>query len=117
MKKQLSLLSLTSITASLLLPGLVLASGYTLNNPLGSASSPSEVVANIIAFVIGLIGIIALVMFIYGGFVILTAHGNADQFKKGTHTLVYAILGMVVVLTSYSVLSYIFTNIFNFSNS
>lgn len=91
------------------------ATTYTLPNPFGPTQSPAEVVVNIINFALGLVGILALVMFIYGGFVILTAHGNADQFKKGTHTLLYAVIGIAVVLTSYSVLSYLFTNVFNFT--
>lgn len=91
------------------------ATTYTLPNPFGSTQSIPEIIVNIINFALGLIGIVALVMFIYGGFVILTAHGNADQFKKGTHTLLYAVIGIAVVLTSYSVLSYLFTNVFNFT--
>lgn len=93
------------------------ATTYTLPNPFGSTQSPAEVVVNIINFSLGIIGILALVMFIYGGFVILTAHGNADQFKKGTHTLMYAVIGMVVILTSYSVLEYLFENVFNFTTT
>lgn len=88
---------------------------YTLPNPFGSIDSPAEILVNVIEFALGLVGLLALVMFIYGGFVILTAHGNADQFKKGTHALLYAVIGMVVVLTSYSVLNYIFTNIYGFT--
>ncbi|MEK7540027.1 MAG: hypothetical protein AAB558_02160 [Patescibacteria group bacterium] len=108
---------LTSASLAAVLPMLARAATttYTLPNPFGSAQSPAEVVVNVIEFALGLIGLLALVMFIYGGFVILTAHGNADQFKKGTHTLLYAVLGMAVILTSYSVLNYIFTNIYGFT--
>lgn len=108
------------LLASLSLPFAVQAdtTSYILNNPFGSgADSPAEVIVNVINFAVGIIGILCLVMFIYGGFVILTAHGNADQFKKGTHTLVYAIIGMIVVLTSYSVLNYIFTEVYDFTTT
>lgn len=92
------------------------ATTYSLPNPFGGTQSPAEIVVNIIEFALGLVGLLALVMFIYGGFVVLTAHGNAEQFKKGMHTLLYAVIGMVIILTSYSVLNYIFTNVYNFTS-
>lgn len=111
-------LVIATLTGSLLpLAAQAATTTYTLPNPFGSQTSLTDIVINIINFAVGLIGLIALVMFIYGGFVILTAHGNAEQMKKGTHTLVYAVVGMVVVLTSYSVLNYLFTNVFNFTSS
>lgn len=116
--KYLSPRILLATLAATILPAVAYAETFTLPNPFGSnTTSPTDVIVNVINFAIGIIGIIALVMFIYGGFVILTAHGNADQMKKGTHTLVYAIVGMIVVLTSYSVLSYIFENVFEFTTT
>lgn len=87
---------------------------YRLPNPIG-ADSPAEIIVNIINFALSILGLLTLVMFIYGGFVVLTAHGNADQFKKGVHSLVYAVVGLLIVLTSYSVLEYLFTNVFSFT--
>lgn len=107
----------TTLAASLLPATAWATTTYTLPNPFGSSTSVTDIVVNIINFAIGIIGIVALVMFIYGGFVILTAHGNADQMKKGAHTLVYAVIGMIVVLTSYSVLSYIFSQVYGFTTA
>jgi hypothetical protein len=46
-------------------------------------------------------------MFIYGGFLWIMSGGNEDNVKKGKETLKWAVLGLVVVFASYSILNFI----------
>lgn len=93
------------------------ANAETLNynkieNPLGSKYySLSEVVGKGIQLLFGLIGIISLVMFIIGGFYFLSAGGNADTIKKGTSTLLWALIGIIVSFGSYAILRFIIKTI------
>ena len=41
---------------------------------------------------------IVTIMILYGAFQMLTAAGNPEQFSKGKRTILYAIIGLVVVL-------------------
>lgn len=81
-----------------------------LDNPLGSQNMIiSEVVGKVIKAFLGIIGTISLIMFIYGGFLMLTSAGKAEQIKKGQQTLVWASLGILVVFASYAILKFIFS--------
>lgn len=51
------------------------------------------------------IGIVAVIMVIYGGYIYMTAGGNADQAKKGRTILMWAIAGLVVVLAAASLVN------------
>lgn len=62
---------------------------------------------SVIRLVLGAIGVFALFMFIYGGFLMMSSAGNADQVKKAKDTLVWATLGLVVILGSWVFLSFV----------
>lgn len=41
---------------------------------------------------------ITTIMILIGAFQMLTSGGNAEQFRKGTKTITYAVVGLIVVL-------------------
>ncbi len=85
-----------------------------LVNPLtGKASSitPGELYGRIIKGFLGASGAVALVAFIWGGFLWLTSGGNPEKVKKGKETLVWAIIGLIVIFGSYTILNYIISTI------
>jgi len=118
LKKSFKSIFFSGVVAVLIWPARILAAeadSVTLGNPLqegkSQAISTGELFGRIIQAMLGVVGSIALVMFIYGGFLWLTSGGSADKIKKGRETLVWAILGLVVVFTSYIILSYVLTAI------
>ena len=60
---------------------------------------------------LAVIGIIFLILAIYGGFRILLSSGNTENVKKGRDTLIYAIIGMIVITLAYAITSFVFTQI------
>lgn len=90
----------------------VLAKGVEvikLQNPLNiNPNDPSAIIGIVIQAVLGIIGGVALVMMVYGGFQWLTAAGNEEKIKNGTQTMVWSIIGLVLVFTSYLLVSTIF---------
>ncbi|MFH0818772.1 MAG: hypothetical protein V1898_02140 [Patescibacteria group bacterium] len=87
------------------MPFTVLAGG--LQNPI-KADNPVEIIALILKAMLGVLGGVTLIMFIYGGFMLIFSGGGEEKLKKGRDTLLWAIIGMAVVLSSYSILSYFF---------
>lgn len=81
-----------------------------LTNPL-STSDPKVFLANLVRIALGLLSIIALVMFIYGGLTFLTSGGNEQKISRAKATLVWATIGIVVIFGSYSLLSFIVNTI------
>lgn len=82
-----------------------------LVNPLGAIETPQALIGKIINAVMGLIGSIALLMFIYGGFTWLTSAGNTEKVKKGKDILVWAAIGLVFIFSSYALVNFIINSI------
>lgn len=109
--------SIKSLVISLVgisLPWLVRASGEQLDPPFGTAADVSKqepvyIVATIIQVLLGLVGAATLLIFIWGGFKIIFSGGSEEKIKKGRDTLVWAVIGLAVILSSYAILEYTFS--------
>jgi hypothetical protein len=76
-----------------------------LENPLGSnALTPQQIYGRVIYSFMGVTGALALIMFVIGGIQWMTAAGVADRVKKGRDTLMWAVLGLIVIFSSYAIL-------------
>lgn len=106
--KQLYFLFLTAI---LLAPSTVLAQTPTntvnLTNPLGT-TDVRDIIATIIKGALGISGSVALLMFIYGGLLWMTAGGNSDTISRGKRVLIWAILGIIVIGSAFVVTNALF---------
>jgi len=81
--------------------------GGTEENPTGVATVPT-LISNIIKAVLGIVGAVALFMFVWGGFTWLTSGGNPDKIKTGKDVLVWATIGLLVIFASYTLVETIF---------
>ena len=61
----------------------------------------------IINALIGLSGAIAVWFLILGGFQYVTSAGNPDSVQKAKSTILYAIIGLIVVIISYAAVNFI----------
>lgn len=83
-----------------------------LDNPLGpKADNLAVIYGRVIYAFLGLSGAVALIMFIIGGFTWMTAAGNEEKVTKGKQTLLWAVLGLIVIFSSYAILKTIFESI------
>ncbi|WKZ28799.1 MAG: pilin [Patescibacteria group bacterium] len=100
-----------SILAAFLVPFAVSAQEtITLQNPLNANSVP-ELIANILRAAIGIVGALALLVFIYGGFIWLTSGGEAGKVSAGKEAMKWAAIGLVVIFTSYGLVRFVFSAI------
>lgn len=60
------------------------------------------IVSTVITLVLGLMGVIFLILAIYGGYTWMTARGNEDKVADAKKTLTNAILGIIIVLAAYA---------------
>lgn len=75
-----------------------------LENPIGTTNF-TQIFGNAIKIVTGIMGSLALVVFVYGGFLWLTSGGNSDKVQKGSSAMIWAVLGIVVIFASYAIIS------------
>lgn len=61
--------------------------------------------------VLGILGAILLVLIIYGGFLYATAAGNEERITQARNTLVYAIVGVVIISVAWILTDFIIGNI------
>ena len=61
----------------------------------------------IINVVIGVLGVVAVVVVIYGGFLFLTAQGDPGKIKKGKDSITWGIIGLIIALLSWSIINFV----------
>ena len=96
------------VTAICFLLSPLLICAAELVNPLGDVHTPSKLIGNVISSLLLFLGALATLMFIYGGFTLILSGGNPERIKKGQTTIVWAIIGLAVVLSSYGIMEFIF---------
>lgn len=75
--------------------------------------TPGTLVYNVIAIVLGLLGVLCVVMMMYGGFLWITAGGEEDKAKKGTTILFQAVVGAIIVFAAYTVTYFVLVQLGN----
>lgn len=77
--------------------------GEGLAPELKRAENARDFIVNVVNFALGFLGLIALIIIIYGGFMYVTAAGNEEQAGKGKKSIMYALIGIVIILASYAI--------------
>ena len=105
-KNKISKIITTSIIAifSFVLP---VTASTLLKNPLGDIKDVPTIAGTVIKTLLGISGSFALLFFIYGGFLWLTAAGKTDRIDTGRKTLFWATIGLFFVFSSYIIANFI----------
>ena len=113
MKKNIQLIS--TIVLGFLLPGIALAINFT--NPgcdakdgcllidLGSRNTFPGLLLFLVNLALGVVGILSVAFIIYGGFQYVASRGDEEQAETGRKTLTNAIIGLVIVILSYAMVT------------
>ena len=83
---------------------LPVAAHAELFNPLGTTSIEGFI-GRLIKAILGLSGSVALLMFVWGGFQYLWSGGDPKKVEKGKETLKNAVLGIVIIFFSYTLVN------------
>ncbi len=74
----------------------------------GLANTPISVrVSTLIGAIVGFVGVIFLVLMIYGGLTWMTAGGNEEKIGKAKKIIVNSTIGIIIVMLSYAITYYI----------
>ncbi len=63
--------------------------------------TPSEVLGQIINIMLGIAFAVAVIMVIYGGYQYITSAGNEEKATSGRQTILYALIGIVIIILSF----------------
>lgn len=67
-----------------------------------------DLIVTIVKFVLSFLGIIAVIMVIYAGILYVTSRGDGDQVENAKKTITYAVIGIVIIMSSYALINTIF---------
>jgi len=81
----------------------------------GAGEVPSDdlpvIVGNLINIVLSFLGVVLVVVIIYGGFLYMTAGGEPAKADKGKQWIINGIIGMIIILASYGITSFVVTQL------
>ncbi|MCX6807535.1 MAG: hypothetical protein NTZ80_01870 [Patescibacteria group bacterium] len=91
------------------------AATVNLGNSLTSIDTESDVWTQLgvfINYILSAIGLVVLLMLLYGGVIILTSQGSDDKIGEARKIIMYAIVGAVIIALAYALNSWIFESSF-----
>lgn len=72
----------------------------TLPNTLGAGSTIPSLISRLFIALVYLAAFIAPIFIIYGAFQMLTSAGNVEKFAAGKKTILYTVIGFMIVLAA-----------------
>ncbi len=69
------------------------------------------VIVSLIRTFLGLLGIVFVGLLVYAGFKYMTSQGNDDQVAEARKQIVHSVIGLVIILTAYSITHFILVNV------
>lgn len=81
---------------------------------IGSAlgeKDPIVIVFDIIKFVLGLLGLIAVILVMYAGFLWMTSRGNPESIKKAKGIMIAGVIGLAIILAAFGITSFVIQNV------
>jgi len=71
----------------------------------------NDKIGSVIGIVLSFIGVIFLILMIYAGISWMTAAGNQEKVTKAKNLIINAIIGLIIVLSAYTISSFIGTRL------
>ena len=84
--------------------------GLGMKDENGKEIDPGDLTSSIrtvFTFIFSVLGIVAVVVIVLGGFYFLTSTGDPAKIKKGKDTILWGIVGLVVCLFAFAIVNFI----------
>lgn len=72
-----------------------------------SDKDPRDFIVDIIKYFITFLGLIAVVMVMYSGFLWMTSEGDPEKINKAKKTLINSVIGLIIALFSFAIVAFI----------
>src|SRR3989339_1820231 len=81
------------------------------NIALADAGDPRVVAAKIIRIALGFLGIIAVCIVLYGGFMWMTSAGNEERLGKSKKILTSGLIGLIIILMAFGITQFVLSKL------
>lgn len=66
-----------------------------------------NIIANVVQILLYIVGVISVIMLIFGGIRYATSAGNATSVTAAKNTIMYALIGLVVAVLAYAIVHFV----------
>jgi len=80
---------------------------YAADTGLSNTQDIRVTIAKIIRIVIGFLGIVAVGLIMYAGWVWMTSEGNEEKIEQAKKILKNAVIGLIIILSAFAIVSFI----------
>ena len=106
------------VAVATLAPAIAMAAGVDLGLNYATAiglgtQDVRTTVSNVIKAFMGLLGIVAVVIILLGGFKWMTAGGNEEKVSEAKKLIISGIIGLVIILSAYAIAQFVVGAIIN----
>ncbi len=70
-------------------------------------TDPRIIFARLVHSAMGFVGIVMVLMILWSGWLFMTSGGDDDQTKRAKMTFFNAIIGLIIMLSAYSVVAFV----------
>lgn len=77
----------------------------------GEPESPAATAGRVINVALSVVGLVFLVLMLYGGYLWMTARGKEERLNKAKDTIEASIIGLIIVLAAYGITYYVVSRI------
>ena len=78
---------------------------------VGGVSDPNTLVKNFVNVFLWVVGILSVVMLIWGGVRYTTSAGDSNKVTAAKNTVMYAVIGLVVSILAYAIVNFVLNQI------
>ncbi len=82
------------------------------SNPLNlGANSPVTIIKNIINLLMGFLGLLAVCLILWGGFVYMTSGGSEDKIDQAKKIIKNGVIGLLIILSAWGVVYFVINKV------
>jgi len=70
-----------------------------------TATDANELLVIVTNWILGIVGAVAVLFIIYGGFRYITAQGNSQQMDTAKNIIIKSIIGLVIIIVAYVIVN------------
>ena len=70
---------------------------------------PQQLVKGIVNGILYFVGILSVIMLIWGGILYTTSSGDSNKVTTAKNTIMYAVIGLVVAIFAYAIVNFVLT--------
>lgn len=76
-----------------------------------SSQDIKDTIANIVRIILGFLGIVTIIIILYGGFIWMSSFGEEDKIDQAKKLISAGVIGLVIVLAAYALSSFVISSL------